>query len=259
MYSRNENLQTYLILSVGTVLLSFTLSTFAQVKTETSTTSGSPTQQVTVERGEVLHASGNDLIIRMEDGTIRDFPHVSNNARVTVDGKEMGIHDLKPGMRLEKTTIMTTTPQMVTTVQTVTGKVWQVHPPNTVILTLADGTNQQFKIPKDQKFMVDGQQKDAWGLKKGMNVSATKIVEEPVTQVESRSQVSGSMPPPPPAPPADAPILVAVIMPSPTPAPQATPAELPKTGSFLPLVGMLGGIAVLISITLRAIRHALMG
>ncbi len=40
--------------------------------------------------------------------------------------------------------------------------------------------NQQFKIPKDQKFNVDGQETDAFGLKKGMKVSATKIVEVPV-------------------------------------------------------------------------------
>ena len=48
-----------------------------------------------------------------------------------------------------------------------------------MILTLEDGTNQQFKIPNGQKFMVNGQMTDAWGLKKGMTVSATKVVEEP--------------------------------------------------------------------------------
>ena len=42
---------------------------------------------------------GNDLVVKMEDGTIRHFPNVPESARVTVDGKELGIHDLKPGMR----------------------------------------------------------------------------------------------------------------------------------------------------------------
>jgi hypothetical protein len=108
-------------------------------------------------------------------------------------------------------------------------------PPNSVILTLEDGTNQQFKIPKGQKFTVDGQETDAFGLKKGMNVSATKIVEVPETEVEHQRQLTGSMPPPPPPPPADAPILIAQLEPAPAP---AAPAELPKTGSLLPLIGL---------------------
>ena len=57
---------------------------------------------------------------------------------------------------------------MVTTIQTVTGKVWHVTPPLIVILTLENNENQAFKIPDGQKFMVDGTETDAWGLKKGM-------------------------------------------------------------------------------------------
>jgi hypothetical protein len=57
--------------------------------------------------------------------------------------------------------------------------VWHVTPPLTVILTLENGQNQEFKIPKGQKFNVDGQMVDAFGLKKGMKVDAQKVVEEP--------------------------------------------------------------------------------
>ncbi len=74
----------------------------------------------------------------------------------------LGVHDLKPGMKVQKTTIRTTTPKVVTTVQTVTGKVWYIQAPNSVILTLEDGTNQKFSIPKGQKFNVDGQMVDAY-------------------------------------------------------------------------------------------------
>jgi hypothetical protein len=122
---------------------------------------------------------GNDLIVKLPDGSLRHFPNVPESARATVDGKQVGIHDLKPGMILERTITTTTTPKTITTVQTVTGKVWHVNPPSSVILSLDDGTNQSFKIPKGQKFNVDGQMVDAWGLKKGMRVSATKIVEVP--------------------------------------------------------------------------------
>jgi len=41
---------------------------------------------------------------------------------------------------------------------------------------------------KNQKFNVDGQMVDAWGLKKGMKISATKVVEVPETVVAHRGK-----------------------------------------------------------------------
>lgn len=237
-------------LAVGVMCFAFAVSMGAQVKTTTETTSGQAAHEITVERGEVVFVQGNDLVVKMEDGSFRHVPNVPESARVSVDGRELGIHDLKPGMKLQRTITVTTTPQTITTVKSVTGKVWHINPPNSVILTLEDGTNQQFKIPKGQKFMVDGQQMDAWGLKKGMRVSATKIVEEPVTVVEHQKQLTGSMPPPPPPPPADAPILIAAAEPAPAPA----ASELPKTGSWLPLIGLLGSLSFLSSMGLGVIR-----
>jgi LPXTG-motif cell wall-anchored protein len=229
----------------------------AQVQTQTTTTSEKGTVATKVESGTVVMVSGNDLVVQMSDGTIRHFPNVSESARITVDGKQLGIHDLQPGMKLERTITTTTVPKTITTVQSVTGKVWHVSPPNTVILTLEDGTNQSFKIPKGQKFNVDGQMKDAWGLKKGMKISATKVVEVPVTEVEEQRRVTGSMPPPPPAPPANVPILVVIAVPVAAPAPAEAPvasAALPKTGSQLPLVGLLGLLLLASSLGLRAVR-----
>jgi LPXTG-motif cell wall-anchored protein len=243
----------------------FAVSMCAQVQTESSTTSGQTTHQVKVERGEVVYVTGNDLVVKMEDGTIRHFPNVPESAKVNVDGKELGIHDLKPGMKLQRTITTTTTPKMVTTVQSVRGKVWQVSPPNSVILTLEDNTNQKFSIPKGQKFDVDGQQTDAFGLRKGMMISATKVVEVPETVVEQQRKLTGKMPPPPPAaPPADTPILV-VMMESPAPSAPApatqvakaepAPAELPKTGSMAPLVGLLGLVSLTLSLGIGVVRR----
>jgi hypothetical protein len=225
---------------VAVVCLSCAIWLAAQVQTNTTETSHAATVQTTVEHGEVVYVSGNELVVKMDDGSLRHFANVPESAKVNVDGQELGIHDLKVGMKLQKTVTTTTTPKTITTVKTVTGKVWHVTPPTSVILTLEDGSNQQFKIPKDQKFNVDGQMVDAWGLKKGMKISATKVVEEPTIEVAHQQQLTGSMPPPPPPPPPDTPIIIAVVTPPATPAAATAPAELPKTASDLPLIGLLG-------------------
>src|ERR1700758_1784300 len=157
-------MRVLLVLAVGVMFLVFALGISAQVETTQTTTTGHPTQQVSVERAEVVHVSGNDLVVKMEDGTIRHIANVPESARVTVDGKQLGIHDLKPGMTLQRTITTTTTPKVITTTQSVTGTVWYVQPPDSVILTLADGKNQRFKIPKGQKFDVNSQMVDAWGF-----------------------------------------------------------------------------------------------
>jgi hypothetical protein len=169
--------------------------------------------------------------------------------------------DLKPGMKLERTITTTTTPQTVKTVQTVTGTVWNVMPPSSVILTLEDGKNQRFKIPKGQMFNVNGQMTDAFGLKRGMKVSATKIVETPEQVVSQHAQVTGTIPPqqtqaaattPPPPPPADVPILIVAEEVVSEPPPSGT--SLPTTGSELPLIGLLGLLCLSASFGLKLLR-----
>ena len=231
--------------AVLTLIVASVAGTNAQVQTNTTTTQESATQQVQVENAEILSVNGNDLILKMSDGSIRHIANVPDSARATVDGKEIGIKDAKPGMKLQKTITTTPIPTVVTTVKTVQGRVFQVQPPSSVILTLENGENQQFNIPKGQKFTVDGQETDAFGLKKGMIISATKIVEEPVTVMEQQSKITGQMPAPPPAPQADLPLLVAAGKP-PVLAEQAkneppkAEKELPQTGSPLPLLLLLG-------------------
>lgn len=248
-----------LVLGVGAVCLSFAMTGSAQVQTDTSTTSGQGTKTVKVESAQVVYVSGNDLVVKMPDGSLRHFNNVPESARVDVDGKQLGIHDLKPGMTLHKTVTTTTTPRVITTTKSVTGTVFYVQPPNMVILTMEDGKNKEFKIPKGQKFNVNGQMTDAFGLKKGMQVSATQVIEQPETVVTQQAKLTGTMPPPPPPPPADVPILVVVETVAPAPAApavaQAAPAPaLPKTGSELPLFALLGALSLLAGFGLKVIR-----
>ena len=257
MNAKTRSTQVLLTLAAGTICLVFALSLSAQVQTETSSSSQNPTVTTKTVGGTIVYVNGNDLIIKLDsDGSLKHFSNVSPTATAMVDGKEITIKDAKVGMHLTKTITTTTTPKIVTTTQSVTGTVWQVSPPNSVILTLADGKNQQFKIPKGQKFNVDGQETDAWGLKKGMKISATRVVEAPETVVTQQASITGTMPPPPPPPPADQPILVAVVVPVPAAAPEpaAAPAALPKTGSSLPLIGLLGFLSLAASFGVRAVR-----
>lgn len=257
MNARSEWMRRMTILAVGAIGLAFTATMTAQVQTTKEERSGGEvTREVKVENAVVLSVQGNDLIVRMQDGSIRHIANVPASSRAMVDGREVSIRDVKPGMHLQKTITTTTTPKVIVTTQTVTGKVWHVHPPTSVILTLENGENQSFKVPKGQVFMINGQEETVFGLRKGMQVSVLKVVEEPLTQVQQEAKVTGHMPPPPEAPPADVPIVIAQNTPPPSPA--AAPAELPKTGSDLPLLGLIGLMLMAGSLGVYAVRKTRM-
>lgn len=248
----------------GALSMAFCLTALGQVETTTKTTAaGAPTKVVKVERGEIVYVSGNSAIVKAEDGTLRHFDNVPDSMTVTVDGKQLNIHQLKPGMKVERQTITTTTPRMVTTIKTVTGTVWYVNPPLTVTLTMEDGKNKRFNIPSGQKFNVNGQETDAFGLRKGMKITAQQVVEQPETVVAQQIKRTGTTPPPPPPPQADVPVLILVMVAEPAPVetaaaappPEPAPKKLPKTASELPLVGLLGLLFCGLSLTAMAVRN----
>jgi hypothetical protein len=237
----------------GIAFMSLAVTMSAQIKTESSTVHGPARKTISVDRGEVVYASGSDLVLKKDDGSVVHFANVAETA--TVDGEQLAIDNLKPGMKLERSISTTTTPHTVTTVETVTGKVWRVNPPRYVILTLKDGTNHQFDLPNDHKIIVDGQVVDAWHLKKGMKISATRVIEVPGTVVAQQTRFTGTAPTAITLP-ANEPAFFALLMPAPgRPAlAVATPAELPETGSSLPLIGLLGVLALGSFLGLRTIR-----
>jgi len=240
----------------GAFCVSFSLPAAGQVKSTETVEHGTSAHEVTIERGEIVYVSGNDVVVKMEDGSMRDFFNVSDSVTVNVDGRHLNVHQLKPGMKVERQTITTTTPRIITKVETVTGKVWHVTPPNSVTLTLEDNTNQTFKIPKNQKFTINGQETDAFGLRKGMVVSAQRVTETPETVVTQHVNRTGTMPP---APKQDVPVLIVMVAPTPAPAAEEAKAEpapekLPKTASTLPLVGALGALFCGLALTIMAIR-----
>jgi len=230
-------------------------------------------QTTTVERGEVVYVAGNDVVVRMSTGEIRHVT-VKPGATAVVDGKTITIADLKPGMVLQKTVTTTSTPRTVRQTARIEGKVWMINPPTTIILTLPDGKNKQYRIPEGTKFNVEGREATAFDLKKGMNVSATVVRDMPEVVVSSSSAVTGSAPKPAPKPviapapqplvgvllieepaPPPAPKAAAAPAPEPAAAPEPAPAKLPKTGSELPLIGLAGLASSMAGMALRAFRR----
>jgi hypothetical protein len=246
------------LLGAGVLCTALAIGTNAQVETSTSVSSGPATKVVKVERGTVVHVAGNNVVIKAEDGTLRDFNNVPDSVTVTVDGKQLNVHQLQPGMTVERTTITTTTPKVITTTKTVSGTVFNVIPPVSVILTMEDGKNQQFNIPKGQKFMIQGKETDAFGLRKGMQISATAVTEVPQTVIAQQIKRTGQAPPPPPPPDPNVAVLIIAVPVPPTPPPAAaaepTVAQLPKTASSLPLLGLLGVFLCSLGLGLMAKR-----
>jgi hypothetical protein len=232
---------------------------------DTSTSSRLPNGEATVrtqvQSGVVVYVSGNNLVVKADDGQVRDFT-VPDSTTFNVDGKDLTVHDLTPGMRLTRTTTTTSTPELVRKVRTITGKVWFVSPPSTLILSFPDGRpNKQYNVPSGTTFDVNGQKTDLFGLKKGMEVSATVITESPEIVQNTSHTISGTAPPPPPPPPT--PPIVGVLLiervaPTPAPAPAPAPKEmaqatLPKTGSPLPLIGLMGVMFLAASLGIRRV------
>ena len=258
--NRNTSIAVCRVIVASAMYATFALVGGAQVQTDTSTTHGAASHEVTVERGTVELVQGNDLFVKMADGSTRHFANVPESVHVTVGGQQLGIHDLKPGMKLERTITTTTTPKVVTTTQSVTGTVWHVSPPAQVILTMDDGKNQAFKIPKGQKFNIDGQMLDSFHLRKGMKVTATKVVETPIDVVTQKQNITGQLPPAQPLPPDQAVLIVYYAAPQQQVAqaqPEAAPQQLPKTASPFPLLGLLGILCAGASLGMRAVRRSL--
>jgi len=217
-----------ILLGLCVALLTFALVATGQVPTTTKTSiPGQATTKTENLSGTVIAIEGNHIAVRMSTGEMRTFD-VKPEGRATVDGKEIGIEDLKVGTRLTATYTTTITPITDRTVTVGTGKVWHVQG-TTVILTLPNGENRMYKVNDDYKFTVAGNKKaTVFDLRKGMVVSAEKIVEEPRTEIASNRKVTGTAPPPPtPQSSRTEAALTQASTPPPAPQPEASPAKTP--------------------------------
>lgn len=229
--------------------------------------SAQTTTQTEVKSGTVVYVSGNDLVVKADDGTVKHFV-VPDSTTFNVDGQQLSVHDLKAGTRLTRTITTTSKSEDVRNVKVIKGKVWMVNAPY-LIVTLENGQNKQFKVPDGMKFNVNGQQVSVFHLKKGMNLTATVVTTTPTTMVSEQRDISGTGPveakmAKPATPPqqgalliddgsAPAPVDVASNE-APAAATEPKPAKLPKTGSSWPLIGLIGMILLTAGLVLRIRR-----
>ena len=168
-----------LIFLVTALCLTFTLTLSAQVQTKTSTTSGKATVTTEVKSGEIVFVSGNSVVVKMADGSLRHFDNIPESARVTVDGQQLGVHDLKAGMKVQKTITTTTTPrngyhgEECDRKGVVCESSQHGHPDHG---RRKESGVQDSEWPEIQRRWTDGR---CLGSKKGMTVNATKVVETP--------------------------------------------------------------------------------
>jgi hypothetical protein len=172
------------------------LITAGAIQAQTTQTARGPAAQVVTEQmtGEVAYVMGDTLVAKMlgPGGYYRVF-FVKAGREFMIDGQTKHIGDLKEGTVLTATVTTTTQPVTVRTTSSLTGKVWWVNG-NYVILTLPSGENKEYKVPDSYQFVVEGKPATVAQLKKGMNVTATKIVEEPKTEISEKTVITGKAP-----------------------------------------------------------------
>ncbi len=273
MINKVNRIAILAVVSISTVVVA---TAVAQDKMPETTTQKIKTGSASVTEhldGTVVQVEGNQLAVRMKNGDLRDFV-VPDSRKFVIDGRELSVHEIKPGTVLHATVTTTSTSVTERTTTVGTGKVWFVSG-NTVILTLPNNENRVYKVTDDYKFTINGNQNaGVTDLRKGMTVAAQRITEVPRTEIALNTTVTGQAPPPPKAVVAQAPpptprretpppTPVAAARPAPAPAPAPEPAhveepaaELPHTGSQLPLVGLLGLLLTAIGLGLRTIRFA---
>jgi hypothetical protein len=176
------------------MLLLFAAMVAAQVQKTTEMVKGNANISTVQIKGKVVQVEGNDLLVKLSTGELKTF-RVPETRKFSIDGKQLSVHDLQPGTTLTATVKTTTTPVTVRTKSVLNGKVWFIAAP-TVILTLQDGQNKQYTVKDTDniRFTVEGRPATVFDLRKGMIVSAEKIVEEPDVEITTDTTVVGNAP-----------------------------------------------------------------
>lgn len=212
-------------------------------------TAGTQTQ---TKKFQIIAVDGNQLVVKLPEGT-REIT-VPADFRFNVDGKELSVSELKPGMAGTATITTTTTVVPVTVTEVKEGIVTKAL--GTSIIVATGGTYKMFSQSDIDKRGVKiyraGKPAEISDFRENDRLTATIVTSKP-PQVMTKQQVdaklaasgaaptSGAAPAAAPAPRSGAPASAPAAAPSAAPsAPGETPRKLPKTASPLPALGLVG-------------------
>lgn len=219
--------------------------------------SAAQTTSTEVKSFEVLSVDGNTVVLRGAAGT-KEYT-VPEGFKFNVDGREVGVGELRPGMKGNATITTTTTVKPVTVTEVKNGEVVNATggmiivrgPKGFQSFTQADVDNRQARI------MRDGQPIKISDLHTGDHLTATIITQRP-PQILTERQVKATItdvarmeaPAPGAAPRAAVTQSASAATAAPPPA-----RRLPKTASPLPLIALIAGVSLLTSGALRVRRY----
>ncbi len=192
------------------------------------TASAQTTSLVDVHNFEVISVDGNKLVVRDERGT--QELSVPDDFRFTVDGKQMAVSDLKPGMKGTATVTTTTTVKPVFVTEVREAEVLRATPVSITVRT-ADGSRRFTQTEVDSKgiqIFKNGNPVRLGDIRRGDKLSATVVTNGP-PNVLTEKEVEAVLAEPEPAPAvvAAAPAQPATPATTPAAAPAATPAATP--------------------------------
>ena len=130
-----------------------------------------------MREGTVAYVSGNHVVVRMQDGTVKHV-EVPDDQTFDIDGKQVKVGDLKPGTRLMQVVTTTTKDVTVSSIRTVDLRVIQAVPPRLLnVQQTSDGVQKVFTVPAGTTFDVNGKSMKLADLREGMRIKGTVIVK----------------------------------------------------------------------------------
>lgn len=241
---------------VGRILVAVgTLVCLAGSASAQQTTTGTETKTF-----EVIAVDGNQLVVRLPEGT-RELT-VPDDFRFTIDGRQMSVHELKPGMKGTATITTRTTVTPVTVTEVKNGEVVQASGGSILVRT-----DEGFKMftqgdvdKRGVKILRQGQPARISDFRSGDRLTATIVTAQPpkiVSEKDVQATLARAEPAAPPSAatkPATAPPTPAATAGAVAPPPSK---KLPRTASPLPLLGLAGLASLVTAAALTARRRRL--
>lgn len=205
---------------------------------------------------EIVSVNGNTIVWRDPAGVTKEFV-APPDFKLNMDGRQMGVAELQPGMKGSAVITTTTTQKPVYVSEIKNAEVLAVSG-NTIVVR-QDGKNKIYTQAdverRNAKLYRQGVVVPISQFRAGDQLTATIITDGP-PQTVTESQVAAMVQPtarPAAAPPPPAPAPAR----APDPEPMAAPAErLPSTASPLPLIGLVGALSLAAGFALRSIRRS---